>query len=264
MKVFISYASEYKNIADRIAVGLRQDGIDVFFDRDQLAPGGAYDTRIRKAIKQSDLFIFLISPESVSENAYALTEMGFARERWKNPTGHILPVFVAKTTLDEVPAYLRSVTILEPEGDLIAEVLSNVARLKARRRLRSFLLAGSLLFAAVFLVLVFAKFTAWQNDAPAKQTCYLILQVRTTGTASERAGEFVAYVSTSDGATNSFMLSNAGAGPVQINLGRQEYWEVEIVDPKGLSFRKIKILGCPQTSMERKLDENHRLLIQPR
>ena len=51
MKAFISYASEYRNIADRIAIGLRQEGVDVFFDRDQLPPGGAYDTRIRKAIK---------------------------------------------------------------------------------------------------------------------------------------------------------------------------------------------------------------------
>ena len=67
MKAFISYASEYRKVADRIAIGLRQEGIDVFFDRDQLPPGGAYNTSIRKAIKQSDLFIFLISPESVSE-----------------------------------------------------------------------------------------------------------------------------------------------------------------------------------------------------
>jgi hypothetical protein len=266
MKVFISYASEYRKVADRIAVGLRQESVDVFFDRDQLPPGGAYDTGIRKAIKQSDLFIFLISPESVSENAYALTEVGFARERWKNPTNRLLPVFVAKTSMDEVPAYLRSVTILEPEGDLIAEVLANVARLSARRQRRSILLTGGLFFAAVIFVLMLAKFTVWQNDAPAEQTCYLILQVRTTRTLPANAGEFVAYLSTSDGATNSFLLSNAGAGTAQVNLGlgQDEYWEAEIVDTNGVSFRKIKILGCPQTPMERELDGKHYLLIQPK
>jgi hypothetical protein len=266
MKVFISYASEYRKVADRIAVGLRQESVDVFFDRDQLPPGGAYDTRIRKAIKQSDLFIFLISPESVSENSYALTEVGLARERLKNPTGRLLPVFVAKTNIDKVPAYLRSVTILEPEGDLIAEVLANVARLCAKRRRRSILLAGGPFFAAVIFVLMLAKFTIWQNDSPAEKTCYLILQVRTTRTLPANAGEFVAYVSTSDGATNSFLLSNAGAGAVQVNLGpgRDEYWEAEIVDTNGVSFRKIKILGCPQTPMERELDGKHYLLIQPK
>ena len=266
MKAFISYASEYRNLADRIAIGLRQEGVDVFFDRDQLPPGGAYDTRIRKAIKRSDLFIFLISPESVSENAYALTEVGFAREKWKNPTGRVLPVFAAETNLDDVPAYLRSVTILEPEGNLTAEVLANVKRLTAKHRRRSILLAGSLLFTAMLFALMLVKFDVFHNDEPVEQTCYLKLQVRATRTLPANTGEFVAYVSTNGGAANSFLLANAGSGPVQIDLdsGQHEYWEVEIVNPNGVSFPKIKIQGCPKTQMERELDENHNLLIQPR
>ena len=266
MKAFISYASEYRNIADRIAVGLRQEGVKVFFDRDQLPPGGAYDTRIRKAIKRSDLFIFLISPESVSENAYALTEVGFARKKWKNPTGCVLPVIVAETNLEKVPAYLRSVTILEPEGNLTAEVLANVKRLTAKRRRRITLLAGGLLLAIMLFSFILIKFGVFQSDEPVEQTCYLNLQVRTKRTLPANTVEFVAYVSTNGGAANSFMLSNAGAGPVQIDLdsGQHEYWEVEIFDPNGVSFPKIKIQGCPKTQIERELDENHYLLIQPR
>jgi hypothetical protein len=266
MKVFVSYASEYRDQADRIAVGLRQDGADVFFDRDQLPPGDAYDTAIRKAIKQSDLFIFLISPESVSKKAYALTELGFARKRWKNPTGHVLPVFVAETKMDEIPAYLRSVTILKPEGDLAAEVLASVARISARRRRRLTLLVSGLFFAAGLFGLIIAKFTVWQNDAPVRQTCHLTLQVRSTPTLPANASEFVAYVSIRDGATDSFLLSNSGAGAVQVNLGsvQDEIWAVEIVDPNGVALGKIEILGCPRTAVERELDEKHVLLIQPR
>ena len=111
-----------------------------------------------------------------------------------------------------------------------------------------------------------AEFVVFQYDEPVKQTCYLNLQVRTTRTLPTNIGEFVAYLSTNDGIANSFLLSNAGAGPVQIDLdsSQHEYWDVEIVDPKGVPFPKTKIQGCPKTQMERKLDENHYLLIQPR
>jgi len=264
MKVFISYASEYRDIADRIAVGLRQEGFSVFFDRDQLPPGGGYDTRIRKAIKQSDLFIFLISPESISENAYALTEMGFARERWKNPTGHVLPVFIAETNLGAVPAYLRSVTILQPEGDAVAEVLASVSRLKTKHRRKLTIVAVCLIATVTFLSLIFSRYHEWITVQNGKQNCYLLLQVRLLKPLPENEGEYVAYISTSAGETNSFLLSNAGAGPIQIDLGQQEDWGIEIIGPNGTSFQKIKITGCPQSPFKRDLDENHRLIIQPR
>jgi hypothetical protein len=42
----------------------------------RLANGLAYDARIADGIKQADLFLFLISPESVTEGRYTLTELG--------------------------------------------------------------------------------------------------------------------------------------------------------------------------------------------
>ncbi|MDK2744348.1 MAG: toll/interleukin-1 receptor domain-containing protein [Nitrospira sp. BO4] len=139
MRIFVSYASEHRQIADRLALGLRGEGHEVFLDRDQLPPGEPYDSRIREAINLCDLMVFLISPESVAQGSYALTEMGFAREKWNSPAGHVLPVLVAHTKIDDVPPYLRAVTILSPSGELIAEVLGQIAKFSGRQNV---ILAG--------------------------------------------------------------------------------------------------------------------------
>ena len=36
MRIFVSYASEHRQIADRLALGLRGEGHVAFLDRDQL------------------------------------------------------------------------------------------------------------------------------------------------------------------------------------------------------------------------------------
>jgi len=72
------------------------------------------------------LFIFLISPESVASGSFALTELAFARKKWKHPKGHVLPVMLARTQLKRIPRYLTAVTFLEPQGDVAAEVAASV------------------------------------------------------------------------------------------------------------------------------------------
>jgi hypothetical protein len=102
--VFISYASEYRPVAERIALSLRGRGYKVFLDKDDLPAGASYDDKIHQAILSSGAFIFLISPESIADGRYTLTELKFARERWPNPSRSVLPVVVAKTDLARVTA----------------------------------------------------------------------------------------------------------------------------------------------------------------
>ncbi len=92
--IFLSYSSSQSDVATRIELSLAGDGHAVFRDRSALPPGESFDARIRAAIEDSDLFIFLISPESVSEGRYTLTELKFAEQKWSHPAGHVLPVFV--------------------------------------------------------------------------------------------------------------------------------------------------------------------------
>jgi TIR domain len=122
MRVFLSHASEDRDAAEQIYLVLVKAGHDVFFDRSELPAGGDYNTRIQEAVYECELFIFLISPNSVARSSYALTELKFAREKRQHPEGYVLPVMVRETSYDLIPNYLKAVSILEPEGNTAAEV----------------------------------------------------------------------------------------------------------------------------------------------
>jgi hypothetical protein len=127
MRIFLSHASDDKPTAEAITFSLRNSGHKVFLDRDDLPAGEGYDQKIEKAVKQSDAFIFLVSPASVTKGRYTLTELSFARRRWPDPHGRVLPVLVSPTPMEDIPTYLKAVTLLEPLGNVTAETVAAVA-----------------------------------------------------------------------------------------------------------------------------------------
>lgn len=176
MKVFLTHASEDEKVATEICLALRGAGHDVFFDADDLPPGGDYNTRIRDAIDASDALVFLVSPHSVDAGSYTLSELKFAKQRWPKPWGHVLPVMVSETVLGEVDPYLTAVTVLKPSGNRAAEVVDALARLpdsaeakavSARVRSPLFALQASLVGAMVVAWMLLAL--AFGIDAPVVQ-----------------------------------------------------------------------------------------------
>ena len=128
MNIFISYASEQRMAAEEVALALREEGQEVFFDRTQLPEGEAYDARIREAIEACDYLVFLLTPQAVAAGRYTLTELEFAQRRWPSPSGHVLPVMLLPTPPEAIPPYLRAVVILRPRGNAAAEVAAAIAR----------------------------------------------------------------------------------------------------------------------------------------
>ncbi len=129
MRIFLSYASEHKALAEQISESIKARGHRVFFDRDDLPAGDTYEDQIEKAIARSSLFIFLISPESVSDGRFTRTELLIARKKWASAKKRVLPVMIQPTPMEDVPNYLKTVTILEPEGSIPAETASAVQRI---------------------------------------------------------------------------------------------------------------------------------------
>jgi hypothetical protein len=126
VRIFLSYASERRAAAEPIAFALRGRGYDVFLDKTDLPPAGDYAAQIEQAIKRSDFVVFLVSPESVLPERFTLTELAFARRKWRSARGRVIPVMIAPTPMKDVPAYLTSVQIMHPEGNAAAEVASFV------------------------------------------------------------------------------------------------------------------------------------------
>ncbi len=131
MKLFISYAKQQRGIAEDLHAVLSAKGYDVFFDRESLPAGLEYQPAIREQVEACDVFVFLISPESVTDRRYTLTELKYRQQKVPQTSGTLLPVVVQPTLLARIPPYLRTVTLQFPQGNLSAEVADAVDRLAA-------------------------------------------------------------------------------------------------------------------------------------
>jgi hypothetical protein len=149
VKLFISYPSDQQMLAERLRLALEAERHEVFTDRAELKEGQPYHEALREAIEAADALVFLITPRSIAPGSYALTELDIAQRRWRRARGRLLPVMAAPTPIEDLPPYLRSVTLLQPKGDLVAETVAAVDRLRGRLPLRGWLgAAGALLLAA--------------------------------------------------------------------------------------------------------------------
>ena len=160
MKIFLSYASEQRELAKEIALALEAENHTVFFDRSALAPGEAYNAQIRETIEDSQLFVFLISSDSVTAGRYTLTELEFAEHKWPKPWGNVLSVMALSTPKANIPAYLRAGTIIQPSGNIAATVAAEVHRMLGpgwRRLVQGY---GTRLL-VLLLLIVFAAGAAW-------------------------------------------------------------------------------------------------------
>jgi hypothetical protein len=136
MRIFICHAHEQADLAATLATRLRVERHRPFLDTERLRPSRGFDQPIRDAIAACDLFLFLISPDS-ARPGYARSELKLAQDRWPDPSGRVLPVMVEATSLDLIPPYVRAINILKPEGDVVAEIVADVAR-RDRHRQRRF------------------------------------------------------------------------------------------------------------------------------
>ncbi len=139
MRIFLSYASEDRARIEPIRLALTEQGHDVFYDREDLKPGEAFDSRIRAAIEGCDLFVCFLTPHTIDAGSYTLNELGVAQRMWPHADGRVLPVILADVPRKDIPAYLRSVTCLTPVGNVTASVsdaVHHLTRAHQRRRMR--------------------------------------------------------------------------------------------------------------------------------
>ena len=139
--VFLSYASEDADAAQRICASLRAAGIEVWFDQSELRGGDAWDGAIRKQIKSCVLFMPIISA-----NTRARVE-GYFRLEWKlavdrshliaTERAFLLPIVIDDTREGDalVPDRFREVQWTRlPAGETPPAFVARVAQLLAQER----------------------------------------------------------------------------------------------------------------------------------
>jgi TolB-like protein/tetratricopeptide (TPR) repeat protein len=136
--VFLSYASQDSEAAQKICEALRAGGIEVWFDQSELRGGDAWDQSIRKQIKTCALFLPVIS-----RNTHDRVE-GYFRLEWKLAVDRshlmaadqafLLPVVIDDTRDDDerVPERFREVQWTRLPGGVTPEAfVERVRRLLA-------------------------------------------------------------------------------------------------------------------------------------
>jgi hypothetical protein len=134
--VFLSYASEDAQAAERIATALRSGGIEVWFDQSELRGGDVWDQNIRSEIRNCTLFIPIISHHTQMRlEGYFRREWKLAIERMHDLAEQkpfLMPVVIDGTRDQEavVPEAFRAVQWTPlPAGETPSVFVNRVQRL---------------------------------------------------------------------------------------------------------------------------------------
>ena len=100
--VFVSYSRRDEEFVRRLVESISARGKDVWLDTEGIPDGEVFPEAIKRAIEQSDTFLFVITSNAV-RSAYCENEVEYAREMQKR----ILPVSREPVPDAELPAAIR-------------------------------------------------------------------------------------------------------------------------------------------------------------
>lgn len=130
--MFLSHASEDKNLVRRLAEALRAGGIDTFFDEWDIRIGDSIRRRIDEGLKNSTHFLIVLSPRSVGK-PWVDEELDAAFDRLTSDGMPILPVLLDAERLDRssLPSLLRGKLAfsLSPSLDNVQRLIDDIHRI---------------------------------------------------------------------------------------------------------------------------------------
>jgi TIR domain-containing protein/SIR2-like protein len=136
--IFVSYASDNLEAANRLAESLREAKLDVWFDKDALQMGDDWARSIRRGIEGCSLFLPVISRQAVSEEnrrRYFWREWNAADDfaRGMAPgEAFIIPVVIDDTRIDRVAlpdSFQRAQAKRLPDGKVTPEMAASLTEL---------------------------------------------------------------------------------------------------------------------------------------
>jgi hypothetical protein len=106
-QVFLSYAREDADAAARLNSRLRKDGFHVWMDQHDLLPGEEWQRAISSAIRQSKVFVALLSENAITKTGYIQKEIREALELAELKPDRAVFVIPARLEQCAVPESLR-------------------------------------------------------------------------------------------------------------------------------------------------------------
>jgi hypothetical protein len=152
LKVFVSYSRRDIDFADQLVAVLKAQGLRIAIDREGIYGAERWEERLGQLILESDVVVFVLSPDSARSDIYA-GEVEEALRRGKR----IIPVLCRSLEGAQPHVRLRDLNYiyLYAEPDREAALTREAEALKARARSRRVVAWGSTVV-AVTLILVAA------------------------------------------------------------------------------------------------------------
>ncbi len=139
LHVFISYARDDINVADKLVSRLEERDFKVRIDRRDLPYGEEWQRELSEFIAQSDAVVWLVSPRSI-ESPWCSWELGEVSRNRKR----LIPVNVAAVKPEDLPPHLGKIQLLPRTGafsferdldDLVATLETDRGWVKEHTRL---------------------------------------------------------------------------------------------------------------------------------
>jgi hypothetical protein len=129
--VFISYSQQDESSARKLAEALKSKGFSAWTDT-EIRPGKKWADQIEKALRQSKVFLLLISPDFLT-SSWTNFELGVALSRAAmTPDTHIIPLTIKHVNHKALPMSLRDLQVINAE-----DISSSQAAEKVVERLES-------------------------------------------------------------------------------------------------------------------------------
>jgi hypothetical protein len=123
MRVFISHAETDREVMRQLVSALAEAGHDVWYDEDEVFPGGNFAAQVGKAIESCQAMVVVLSAES-ARSPWVQHEIDFAltSAQYKN---RLVTVLADKDT--EIPWILKRYPVIEVRRGDFAEAGRRVA-----------------------------------------------------------------------------------------------------------------------------------------
>lgn len=119
-QVFISYSRKDLSFVEQLAADLQNAGLDIWFDLSGLDGGDRWGRELQNAIRQSDVFLFIVSPNSV-ESEWVEKEFLYASNLHKR----IVPLMYQACDL---PIWLLNIHYVDVQGGNYVRNFSQILR----------------------------------------------------------------------------------------------------------------------------------------
>ena len=123
-RVFMAYSRRDGAYASQLYRALTSLNVEGFLDAADVAAGAVWDEAIKRAVRDADAVVVLLSENSLRSN-FVMAEVGLAWDANKR----IIPVIPPDATIEmnELPEILRDIAILDARNQTPAETADQIA-----------------------------------------------------------------------------------------------------------------------------------------